>query len=386
MHFDTRLVRAGQDAEPGTGDVVPPIHIATTYERRVQPEPTYFYARGENPTREGLESCLAALEDAPHAAVFSSGQAAAATVLSLLAPGRTVVAMDDLYSGTDALLEMAVQRGVRVRYAPLHDAAAATDALDEPDLAMVWVETPSNPLLRIVDIAALAGPAHDRGALLVVDNTFASPALQQPLALGADVSLYSTTKFVAGHGDVLGGALVYRDGELDHAIRAYRTAAGNVPGALDCYLVHRGVKTLALRMARQVRTAGLLARLLTGLPGVGDVYYPGLPGHAGQKVAARQMSAPGALLSFEYTDGPAEQLLDRFRLFSCAVSLGGVQSLVECPALMTHRPLPPKVRRARGISDGLIRISAGIEDPDDLAQDLAQAVRGSAPASAQRRT
>lgn len=381
MRFDTRLVRSGQEAHPGTGDVVPPIHIATTYERRVQPEPSYFYARGENPTREALETCLAALEDAPHATVFSSGQAAAATALSLVEPGRTVLVMDDVYSGTDALLQMTVRRGVHVCYAALDDPEAAERAWATPGIAMVWVETPSNPLLRIADITALAGTAHDRGARLVVDNTFASPALQQPLALGADISLYSTTKFVAGHGDVLGGALVYRDDELHQAVRAYRTATGNVPGALDSYLVHRGVKTLALRMNRQVRTAGLLARLLTGLPGVGAVHYPGLAGHPGSKVAARQMSGPGAMLSFEYTAGPAGALLDRFRVFSCAVSLGGVQSLVECPALMTHRPLPPEVRRARGISDGLIRLSVGIEDPDDLAEDLARAVAGEERAS-----
>ncbi|MFY1575855.1 trans-sulfuration enzyme family protein [Verrucosispora sp. WMMD703] len=374
MRFDTRLVHGGRRATPGTGDVVPPIHVSTTYERRAQDDLRYFYGRGENPTREQLEECLADLEGARFATVLSSGQAAAATVLAQLRPGQCVVSTDDVYSGTDALFELAARQGVRVRYADLTTPEGIDSGLDVPGVALVWVETPTNPLLSVVDIAEVAGRAHERGARLVVDNTFASPALQRPLDLGADVSLYSTTKSIAGHADVLGGALVYADEELHAAYRSYRTAAGNVPGALDCFLVRRGLHTLSLRVSRQVANAWALVERLRASPVVGRVHYPGLAEHPQHAVAKAQMTEPGSMVSFEYLGGPAARLLDRFALFSCGVSLGGVHSLVECPALMTHRPVPAEVRARRGIGDALIRLSAGIEDGRDLVEDVSRAL------------
>jgi cystathionine beta-lyase/cystathionine gamma-synthase len=369
MRFDTKLVRVGQEPEAGTGDVVPAVHLSTGYDRRFQDPPRYFYGRGENPTREGLERCLAALEQARFATTFASGQAAAATVCALVPPGLGVLCTDDVYPGTDALLSMLDRQGSRVRYADLSDPDQLAAALAEPDLGLVWIESPTNPLLKVVDIGAVRGRLTGRDVLVVVDNTFASPVFQQPLALGADISLYSTTKSIAGHGDVLGGALVYRDAELHERIRLYRTSAGNVPGALDCFLVHRGLKTLSLRAARQNENAIALAELLCGSAMVGEVRYPGLKTHPQYAVAARQMAQPGSMISFDYLGDP-ERLLNRLQLFGCSVSLGGVTSLIECPALMSHRGLPAEVLTRRGITRSLIRLSTGIEDPEDLVEDL----------------
>jgi cystathionine beta-lyase/cystathionine gamma-synthase len=372
MRFDTRLVRVGQEPTAGTGDVVPPIHVSTAYERRAQDPPQYFYGRGENPTREGLERCLASLEDARYATVFATGQAAAATVLALLPPGRRLVCTDDVYPGVDALFEVL---GTDVRYADLSDPADRDAALSDPDIGLVWLETPTNPLLKVVDIEAIRERLAGRDVLVVVDNTFASPVLQQPLAFGAHITLYSTTKFIGGHGDVMGGALVYDDGQLDARIRRHRTVVGNVPSALDCFLLHRGLKTLSLRVARQVDNARSLVDVLRASPMVGAVHYPGLAEHPQYAVAKRQMTEPGSVVSFEYR-GDVEGLLRRVRLFSCAVSLGGVHSLIECPALMTHRPLPAEVRARRGIFDSLLRLSVGIEDHRDLVDDLRTALAG----------
>ncbi|MEV4256554.1 PLP-dependent aspartate aminotransferase family protein [Spirillospora sp. NPDC049652] len=373
MRFDTKLVRLGQEPQPGTGDVVPPIHVAATYERRVQDPPRYFYGRGENPTREGLERCLAGLEDVRFAAAFASGQAAGMAALSLLPRGARLVASDDVYGGTRALFGLLERQGVRVEHVDLSDPAAVAAAFAEP-AAMAWVETPTNPTLRIADIADVSGRAHEAGAVVLVDNTFAGPALQRPLRFGADVTLYSTTKSIAGHSDALGGALVCDDENLHRAFTAYRTAAGAVPSPFDCFLVHRGLRTLSLRTDRQVGNAARLVAALRASPHVGAVYYPGLPDHPGRRVAARQMAAPGSLLAFEYL-GDAEKLMDRVRLFTCAVSLGGVLSLMEVPALMTHAGVAPDVRRALGITDRLVRVSAGIEDPADLVADLTAALR-----------
>ncbi|HEX2317149.1 MAG TPA: PLP-dependent aspartate aminotransferase family protein [Thermomonospora sp.] len=373
MRFDTKLVRLGQDPVDGTGDVVPPIHVAATYERRAQNPPRYFYGRGENPTREGLEECLAGLEDASFATAYASGQAAGATALSLLEPGARLVASDDVYGGTRALFALLARQGVRVDHADLSD-PDALDAAFAEDTAMVWVETPTNPLLKIADLADVARRAHARGALVLVDNTFAGPALQQPLRLGADITLYSTTKSIAGHSDVLGGALVYDDADLHRAFVSHRAATGAVPSPFDCFLVHRGLKTLSLRTARQVANARAIVEALCASPHVGAVHYPGLPEHPGHKVAAGQMAEPGSIVSFEYLGDP-ERLMDRVALYVCAVSLGGVRSLIECPALMTHANVPAGVRAALGITDGLVRVSAGIEDPADLVADLVAALR-----------
>lgn len=372
MRFDTKLVHSGQDVPDGTGDLVPPVHIATTYDRQAQDPPRLFYGRGENPTREALEQCLASLEDARFCTAFSSGQAAATTALSLLSPGQRLVSSDDVYGGTHALFSTVDKLGIRVDYADLTEPAALRDALSE-DTAMVWVETPTNPLLKIADLAEVAAVAHERGALLVVDNTFASPALQRPLDFGADVSLYSTTKFIAGHADVLGGALVCHNGALHEAFSAHRTVTGGVPGGLDCYLVHRGVKTLSLRVARQTASAQVLAETLCASPMVEDVRYPGLPTHPGYHLVGTQMTGPGSIIAFRYLGDP-EKLLARTKLFTCAVSLGGVRSLIECPATMTHRPMPRAARLAAGITDDLIRLSVGIEDPADLLSDLRDAL------------
>lgn len=372
MRFDTKLVHSGQRVASGTGDIVPPVHIATTYDRFAQDPPRLFYARGENPTREALEECLASLEDARFCTVFSSGQAAAAAALSLLSPGQRLVSSDDVYGGTYALLSTLDRYGIAVDYADLTEPAALRGAL-AVDTAMVWVESPTNPMLKIADLAEVAAMARDRGAVLVVDNTFASPALQRPLDLGAHVSLYSTTKFIAGHADVLGGALVCDDGALHDSFVQHRTVTGGVSGGLDCYLVHRGVKTLSLRVARQSATARLLAEALCESPMVGDVHYPGLPSHPGHAMVGRQMAGPGSIISFRYLGDP-EKLLASTRLFTCAVSLGGVRSLIECPALMTHRPMSRAARLAVGITDDLVRLSVGIEDPADLLEDLRTAL------------
>jgi methionine gamma-lyase len=377
MRFDTKLVHTGQETAGPWGGVVPPIHVAATYDRFAQDPPRYFYSRGENPTTEALEQCLAALENARFCKVFSSGQAAASTALSLLSPGQRLVCCDDVYGGTRALLSGLRRFGVLVDQVDLSNPDEAAVAL-AAHVDMVWVETPTNPLLKIIDIAEVARRAHGHGAVVVVDNTFASPALQQPLSLGADVSLYSTTKFVAGHSDVLGGALVCDDHALHAAFAEHRVVQGNVPGGMDCFLVHRGLKTLSLRVERQVRTAGVLVDLLRRSPVVREVFYPGSRDHPGHDVAARQMSAPGSIISFRHA-GSTDRLLSTPALFTCAVSLGGVRSLIECPALMTHRPVPHHERLAAGITDDLIRLSVGIEDPDDLTDDLRRALAAAEP-------
>ncbi len=372
MRFDTRLVQVGQESDKGTGDVVPAIHVATTYERRVQDPLRYFYARGESPTREALERCLASLEDARFAMVFPSGQSAAATVLTLLEPGQRLIASDDVYGGTYSLFRTLRRYDIEVDYVDLTDIAALEAALSY-DVGMIWIETPTNPMLKVTDLAAVHHCVRENRIRVVVDNTLAGPALQQPLRFGADVTLYSTTKGIAGHSDVLGGALVYDDDELHHAFSSHRNTVGSVPGALDCFLVHRGLKTLSLRTSRQVSNASRIAAELRGLPRVGTVNYPGLVDHPQYQVAMRQMLAPGSILSFEYLDDPGK-LFERLKIFTCAVSLGGVRSLIERPATMTHSPIPLATRKRLGISDNLIRVSAGIEDPSDLLEDLLAAM------------
>ncbi|MFE2754636.1 trans-sulfuration enzyme family protein [Actinosynnema sp. NPDC059335] len=372
MRFDTKLVHEGQRTQVGTGDVIPPIHVSATFDQFAQDPARYYYARGESPTRENLETCLAALEDVRFALAFSSGQAAAAAVLSLLEPGSRVIASDDVYGGTYALFDLCRRRGVDVRQVDLSDPAAAAAAL-AGDVDLVWVETPTNPLMKITDIAAVSDAAHRAGAVVVVDNTFASPALQQPLAAGADVSLHSTTKFIGGHSDLVGGALVLDDPALYQRLAEHRTVVGGVPGALDCYLAHRGLKTLSLRVARQVANAWAAVEALVASPFVGAVHYPGLPDHPQFELAAAQMSAPGSMVSFEYL-GDVDELLRRTELFAAAVSLGGVRSLIECPASMSHRPVPREVRLRAGVVDHLVRLSFGIEDPADLVEDLSAAM------------
>jgi cystathionine beta-lyase/cystathionine gamma-synthase len=294
----------------------------------------------------------------------------------MLRPGQKVLSSDDVYGGMHRLFAHFGRYDIEVRYGDLTDLDVVDELLTD-EVGLVWVETPSNPLLKVADLDGVCRRARERGARVLVDNTFASPALQQPLRHGADITLYSTTKFIAGHSDVVGGALVCDDEELIEQFQSYRGAAGSVPGALDCFLVHRGLKTLSLRIARQVGNAKAVVEALRASPAVGALRYPGLPEHPQHEIAARQMSAPGSIVTFEYLGDP-EKLLERVRLFSCAVSLGGVHSLMEYPALMTHRPVPRDTRLALGITDNLIRLSLGIEDPDDLIEDLLAALGGAA--------
>lgn len=372
MRFDTRLVHAGHEIVEGTGDLVPPLHLASTYAHGVQDPPTYFYGRGENPTREALERALAALEEVRFAAVFPSGQAAGAAALAVLASAGRVIVSDDLYGGTHALL---ASSGLDVRLVDLADPAAVADAFADPWAAgaLVWVETPTNPMLKVVDLADVCRRAQARECRVLVDNTLAGPVLQQPLRWGADVTLYSTTKSVAGHLDVLGGALVHDRAELHELFARHRTTTGSVPSPFDCFLVHRGLKTLSLRTARQVETAGKLAAALRESPHVAEVRYPGLPDHPGHEVAARQMTGFGSVITFRYRADVAG-LLRRSRYFADAVSLGGVRSLAQCPATTTHRPIPPQVRSRLGVTEDLVRLSVGIEDPEDLVEDLLRAL------------
>lgn len=377
MRFDTRLVHGGAPRPGPHGDVVAPVHLSSTFDRDAQDEPRWFYSRGENPTREELEGCLAALEDAAGALAFTSGQAAAAAVLSLIPAGRPVLAERDVYGGTTDLLAEIAGRGTPVRRADLTDPAEVIAALAaRPAPALVWLETPTNPLLGIVDIAGVVAAARRVGALVAVDNTLAGPVLQQPLALGCDLTVQSTAKSVAGHLDVLGGAVTTRHAELLTRLHRHRTVHGSAPGAQDCYLVLRGLRTLALRVRRQSDSARVLAHRLAEHPAVDEVLHPDLPGHPGHAVARRQMAAGGPVLGFRTAAG--DRLLPELDLVANAVSLGGVRSLATVPAFTTHRGDPDAA--GRGIGPGLIRLSVGIEDPVDLAEDLEAALARCAPA------
>jgi cystathionine gamma-lyase len=376
--FATRAIHAGQDADPATGATVVPIYATSTYTQAGPGQHKgYEYSRSSNPTRTALETCLAALEEGERGLAFASGLAATTAVLSLLRPGDEVVAAADLYGGTYRLLERVFKPwGLVARYTD--DASPAGFArLVSPATRMVWIETPTNPLLQLLDIAALADVAHKAGALLAVDNTFASPYLQQPLRLGADLVVHSTTKYLGGHSDVVGGAVVGKR-DLLAPIAFYQNAAGGVPGPFDAWLTLRGLKTLAVRMERHCANARRLAEWLRRQPQVERVYYPGLSDHPGHELAKRQMRDFGGMISLRLKGGAAaaRRFLPRTKLFSLAESLGGVESLVCHPATMTHASIPVELRTARGVDDGLIRLSVGIEDADDLQEDLRAALAG----------
>lgn len=374
--FSTRAIHAGQDADPTTGATVVPIYATSTYTQAAPGEHKgYEYSRSGNPTRTALETCLASLEGGERGLAFSSGLAATTAVLAQYRPGDEVVAAADLYGGTYRLLERVFKPwGLMARYTD-DPSPAGFERLLSKATRLVWIETPTNPLLQILDIAAIAQVAHQAGALLAVDNTFASPYLQQPIALGADLVIHSTTKYLGGHSDVVGGAVVGRR-ELLAPIAFYQNAAGGVPGPFDCFLTLRGVKTLAIRMERHCANARVLAPWLAGQPQVENVYYPGLKSHPGHELAAQQMRDFGGMISLRLKGGAAAALrfLKKTRLFSLAESLGGVESLVCHPATMTHASIPADIRVARGVDDGLIRLSVGIEDADDLREDLRQAM------------
>jgi cystathionine gamma-lyase len=376
--FSTRAIHAGQDADPATGATVVPIYATSTYTQEAPGRHKgYEYSRTGNPTRAALETCLAALEGGERGLAFASGLAATTAVLSLLRPGDEVAAAADLYGGTYRLLERVFKPwGLVARYTD-DPAPAAFARILTPATKLVWVETPTNPLLQILDIAAIAELAHKAGALLAVDNTFASPYLQQPLKLGADIVVHSTTKYLGGHSDVVGGAVV-GGRELLQPVAFYQNAAGGVPGPFDAWLTLRGVKTLAVRMDRHSVNAQALAEWLTTQPEVARVYYPGLPNHPGHDLARRQMRAFGGMISVRLKGGKeaAQRFMTRTRLFSLAESLGGVESLVCHPATMTHASIPAELREARGVTEGLVRLSVGIEDVDDLREDLREALQG----------
>ncbi len=378
MHLRTRAIHVGNERDPQTGAVVPPIHLASTF---VQPGAgrwgEFDYSRSGNPTRKALQTTLASLESGCGALAFATGMAATHCVTMLLEHGDHVVAGTDIYGGTYRLLHKIVNRaGIEVTLAPSTDPGAVAAAV-RPRTRLVWIESPGNPLMSITDIAACAELAHRRGALLAVDNTLATPVLTRPLELGADIVMHSATKYLGGHSDLLGGALVVRDPELLKRLYFVQNATGGVMGPLEAFLCSRGIKTLELRVREQSRTAARLARFLAADRRVARVLYPGLDGHPGHEIARRQMDgAFGAMLSFEAAGGAeaARRLVESTRLFQLAVSLGAVESLIEQPAAMSHASYDPADRLAHGITDGLVRLSIGLEAPEDLEEDLDQAL------------
>jgi len=374
--FSTRAVHVGQGPDPATGAVVQPIHLATTFAQQgVGRHQGYEYSRSGNPTRSALEECLAGLEDAKHALAFASGLGAESTLLLLLKPNDHVVYMEDVYGGTYRLFDKVMHRfGITFTAVDASDLDAVESAIT-PSTRLVWLESPSNPLLRIVDIDAVSEIAHGHDAKVCVDNTFATPFLQQPLHLGADVVVHSATKYIGGHSDVVGGALMTSDDELEKSLRFHQNAVGAVPSPFDCWLLLRGIKTLALRVERQSENAMIVARALEGSPAVSRVHYPGLETHAHRAVAERQMRMFGGMVSFEVKDEPtAFKVLAGLKIFALAESLGAVESLAEHPARMTHASMPASERKRAGVGDGLIRLSIGVEDAADLVTDLEDAL------------
>ncbi|MEK6919448.1 MAG: cystathionine gamma-synthase, partial [Thermoproteota archaeon] len=373
MKFSTKAIHIGQDPDPATGSVTVPVYLTATY---YQPEPgregKYVYSRTGNPTRDALERNLAALEGGRFGLAFSSGMAATTTVLMLLRKGDHVIAGDDLYGGTYRLFEQVLRNyGLQFSYVDARDPEKVEKAVRK-NTRMVWVETPTNPLMKIIDIRAMAKIARKAKAMLVVDNTFMSPYFQNPLQHGADIVVHSTTKYLGGHSDLIGGAAITSNPEIYQRLKFLQNAVGAVPGPLDAWLVLRGVKTLALRMERHDQNARRIAEFLSKQPKVERVYYPGLTDHPQRKVVEKQMRGYGGMISFELKSGmgPCKKLLKKLHIFTVAESLGGVESLIEHPASMTHASVPRATRLERGITDSLIRLSAGIEDVEDLLKDL----------------
>ncbi len=378
MKFETRAIHDGQPPDPLTGAVTVPVYQTSTFEQEcIGQHKGFEYSRTGNPTRKALEDALASLESGKFGLAFASGSAATAAVLQMLKPGDHVVAGDDIYGGTYRLLEKVFGRwGLTVSYAESEDSGSFERAL-QPNTRLIWVETPTNPLLKIIDMRKLAELATSEGVLLAVDNTFATPYLQNPLELGADIVIHSTTKYLAGHSDLVGGATVTSREDLQRELKYYQNAAGAVPGPWDCWLVLRGLKTLAVRMREHERNALAVAKYLKDHPKVERVYYPGLPGTPGHELAARQMRGFGGMVSLELAGGlPAvERFVAELNVFLLAESLGSVESLVCYPCRMTHGVFPPADREAKGIRENLLRLSVGIEHIDDLLEDLEQALK-----------
>ena len=376
--FGTLAIHAGQEPDRTTGAIMTPIYQTSTY---VQEGPGlhkgHEYSRVTNPTRTALEGNLSALEGAAHAVSFASGVAAIDALCKSLRPGDHVVAVNDLYGGTFRLFKQVFEPfGLQFSFVNMDDVDDVAQAL-RPETKMLWIETPTNPLLRIVDIAALSEMAHAHGVEVAVDNTFASPYLQQPLALGADLVMHSTTKYIGGHSDVIGGVVCTNDEGWAEKLRFQIKCTGAAPAPMDCFLTLRGTKTLHLRMARHCENARRLAAFLNNHPKVGHVRYPGLPDHPGHAIAKRQMRDFGGMISFTLADDSMEkatQVLTSTKVFALAESLGGVESLIEHPASMTHASIPAEERYKAGLEDSLIRLSVGVEDVEDLVEDLAQAL------------
>lgn len=394
--FATRIIHVGSEPDRVTGAVAPPISLATTF---AQPSPGvlpgldaassyhkgFEYSRTGNPTRAAFERAVAAAEGGKHGIAFASGLAATTTLVHLLKSGDHCICIDDVYGGTQRYFRRIVEPtyGITFTFMDFSDAAAVQRAV-QPNTKLIWMETPTNPTLKISDIAAIAGVSRAAGALLVVDNTFMSPYFQTPLSLGADIVMHSVTKYINGHSDVVGGVVVTDSDELGARLRFLQNSLGGVPSPFDCYLALRGLKTLHLRMERHASNAAALARALEAHAAVQRVLYPGLPSHPQHALAARQMRGFGGMITF-YTHGGivgARAFLEALKVFTCAESLGAVESLAESPVIMTHASVPPDVRAALGISDNLIRLSVGVEDLDDLLRDVHQALDAAAAAEA----
>ena len=379
MKFETKVIHAGQEPDPRTGAVMTPIYATSTYAQSSPGEHKGFdYARTRNPTRDALEACVAELEGGPHGFAFASGMAAIGTVLELLDSGSHVVAMDDLYGGSYRILERVRKRsaGLQASFVDLSKTENLEAAI-KPNTRMVWVESPTNPLLKLVDLEAVAAIARKRGLISVCDNTFASPWVQRPLEHGFDIVVHSTTKYLNGHSDVIGGAAVLKDASLKEKLAFLQNAVGAVPSPFDAFLTLRGIKTLAVRMERHCGNAMHIAAFLEKHPSIARVIYPGLATHPQHLLAARQMNRRyGGMVTAVLKGGLAasRRFLERCELFTLAESLGGVESLIEHPAIMTHASLPEDVRANLGIDEGLVRLSVGIESVDDLIAELKHAL------------
>jgi len=376
MKFSTRAIHVGQEADPATGATIVPVYQTSTYTQDAVGEHKGFdYSRTINPTRLALEKQLASLESGAHGYAFASGMAATAAVLNLLSAGDHAIVTDDLYGGTYRLFSRVLTRyGVEFTYVDMSDVDVVRAAV-RPNTKLFWLETPTNPLLKLIDIEAISS-LRSRDQIVAVDNTFATPYFQQPLALGADVVVHSTTKYIGGHSDVVGGVAITNDDAIADVIKFHQNAVGGVPGPHDAWLTMRGAKTLAIRMQAHARNAQAVAEFLESHAEVDRVYYPGLPSHPQHALARRQMSGFGGMVSF-VLKGPPARALDfahRLRYFSLAESLGGVESLICHPARMTHGSIPKEDRERRGVTDGLLRLSVGIEDVEDLLDDLRSAL------------
>ena len=378
MKFGTKAIHAGIEPDPGTGAVMTPIFQTSTYAQSAPGQHKgYEYARTQNPTRSVLEKNLAALEEGTYGICFSSGMAAMDSVMKLLHPGDEIISTNDLYGGSYRLMTKVYEKfGIKAHFVQMSDIEAVKARINEKT-KLLWIETPTNPMLNIIDLEKICALARARGILTCVDNTFASPYLQTPLALGADIALHSATKYLGGHSDVVHGAIVVREEKLAEQLYFIQNAAGAVPGPQDCFLVLRGIKTLHLRVERACQNAERIAHFLREHPKVSKVYYPGFTEHPGHAIAKKQMRHFGAMVSFDLAEdqyAAAEKVLRNTHLFTLAESLGGVESLIGHPASMTHASIPKTERMKVGLTDSLIRLSVGIEDVEDLIEDLSNAL------------